>query len=96
MSQGNDPVNRFYSKLKRLIKQAYPALAEANQEELVRQQFFKGISHDNKLEVTRIGLENPISPLIRKLEQFERRKAKLMLGEYNPESHPVNYNQELT
>jgi len=96
LSQGNDPVNRFYSKVKRLIKQAYPALAEANQEELVRQQFFKGISHDNKLEVTRIGLENPISPLIRKLEEFERRKAKLMLGEYNPESHPVNYNQELT
>ena len=67
-----------------MIKQAYPALAEANQEELVRQQFFKGISHDNKLEVTRIGLEHPISTLIRKLEEIERRKAELMLGSMIP------------
>ncbi|CAG8635416.1 1572_t:CDS:2 [Paraglomus brasilianum] len=96
IGQGNDPVNRFYSKLKRLIKQAYPALAEANQEELIRQQFFKRISHDNKLEVTRIGLEHPISTLIRKLEEIERRKAELMLGQYDPNSHPVTSHSRST
>ncbi|CAG8550791.1 5322_t:CDS:2 [Paraglomus brasilianum] len=40
-------------------------------------------------KVTRIGLEHPISTLIRKLEEIERRKAELMLGQYDPNSHPV-------
>ncbi|CAJ0638270.1 11471_t:CDS:2, partial [Entrophospora sp. SA101] len=73
LTQGNEPVNRYYSKLKRLIKQAYPALADANQDELLRQQLFKGITNENKMEVS----------------QIKRRRAELMLGEYNIDFHLV-------
>ncbi|CAH1766726.1 4509_t:CDS:2, partial [Entrophospora sp. SA101] len=75
LTQGNEPVNRYYSKLKRLIKQAYPALADANQDELLRQQLFKGITNENKMEVSRI--------------EIKRRRAELMLGEYNIDFHLV-------
>ncbi|CAJ0642838.1 4872_t:CDS:2 [Entrophospora sp. SA101] len=89
LAQGSDPVGRFYANLKRMVKLAYPTLPALNQEAMVRQQFFQGLSPDNKLEVRRIGLEYPISVLLPKLEEIERQKAEMMLGKYNPESHPV-------
>ncbi|CAH1770515.1 7715_t:CDS:1, partial [Entrophospora sp. SA101] len=89
LAQGSDPVGRFYANLKRMVKLAYPTLPALNQEAMVRQQFFQGLSPDNKLEVRRIGLEHPISVLLPKLEEIERQKAEMMLGKYNPESHPV-------
>ncbi|PKK55809.1 hypothetical protein RhiirC2_801463, partial [Rhizophagus irregularis] len=41
--QGSDTVSRFYSKLRKMIRLAYPTLLEANQNELVRQQFLNEI-----------------------------------------------------
>ncbi|CAG8634663.1 8186_t:CDS:2 [Paraglomus brasilianum] len=88
ITQGTDPIGRFYVKLKRMVGLAYPALPALNREEMVRQQFFQGLSPDNKIEVRRIGLEYPISALLPKLKEIERQKAEMM-GQYNPESHPV-------
>ncbi|CAB4416982.1 unnamed protein product [Rhizophagus irregularis] len=42
--QGSDAVSRFYSKLRRMVRLAYPTLPEINQNELVRQQFLNGLS----------------------------------------------------
>jgi len=84
--QGSDPIGYFYAKLKRMVILAYPTLPALNQETMIRQQFFQGLSPDNKLEVRRIGLEHPISYLLPKLEEIERQKAQQMLGEYIPDS----------
>ncbi|CAJ0896018.1 5362_t:CDS:2, partial [Entrophospora sp. SA101] len=89
LAQGSDPVGRFYANLKKMVKLAYPTLPALNQETMIRQQFFQGLSPDNKIEVRRIGLEHPISALLPKLEEIERQKAEMMLGQYNPESHPI-------
>jgi len=43
-----------------------------NQDELVKQQFFQDLKPDNQIEVRQIGLEIPISALIKKLEKIER------------------------
>src|SRR6266487_1349445 len=79
-----------------MVVLAYPALLALNQEEMIRQQFFQGLSPNNKLEVKHIGLENPISTLLPKLEQIERQKAKLILGKYDPNSHPVTSHSQST
>ena len=78
--QGNDPVGRFYANLKRMVKLAYPLLPAVNQDELVKQQFFHGLKPDNQIEVRRIGLETPLSGLIKKLEEIERYSAQQILG----------------
>ena len=46
--QGNDPIGRFYSNLKRMVKLAFPLLPAVNQDELVKQQFFQGLKSDNQ------------------------------------------------
>ena len=80
-----------------MVGLAYPALPALNREEMVRQQFFQGLSPDNKIEVRRIGLEYPISTLLPKLEEIERQKTEMMLDPYNPESHLLHliYNLKL-
>ncbi|CAB4481107.1 unnamed protein product [Rhizophagus irregularis] len=70
--QGSDAVSRFYSKLRRMVRLAYPILPEINQNELVRQQFLNGLSSENKLEARRIGLENSVASILNKLEEIER------------------------
>ena len=70
--QGKDNVTRFYSNLRRMVKLAYPTLPAINQDELVRQQFIQGLSRENQKEVRRIGLDNPTSTLLKKLEEIER------------------------
>src|SRR5688572_11004054 len=55
-----------------MVKLAYPALPAVSQDELVRQQFLQGLSRENQIEVRRIGLENPTSVLVKKLEEIER------------------------
>jgi hypothetical protein len=72
ITQGKDGVTRFYSNLRRMVKLAYPALPAVSQDELVRQQFIQGLSRENQIEVRRIGLENPTSVLVKKLEEIER------------------------
>ena len=78
--QGNDPVGRFYAKLKRMVKLAYPLLPAINQDELVKQQFFQGLNPDNQIEVRRISLKTPLLRLIKKLEEIERYRAQQILG----------------
>src|SRR5436305_10026203 len=78
--QGNDPVGRFYAKLRRMVKLAYPLLPAINQDELVKQQFFQGLNPDNQIEVRQIGLETPLPGLIKKLEEIERYRTQQILG----------------
>ena len=78
--QGNDPIGRFYSNLKRMVKLAFPLLPAINQDKLVKQQFFQGLKPDNQIEVRRISLETPIPELIKKLEEIERYSAQQILG----------------
>ncbi|CAB4413324.1 unnamed protein product [Rhizophagus irregularis] len=75
--QGSDAVSRFYSKLRRMVRLAYPTLPEVNQNELVRQQFLNGLSSENKLEARRIGLENSVASILHKLEDIERYRTDI-------------------
>ena len=73
--QDRDSVTRFYSNLRRMVKLAYPTLPAINQDELVRQQFLQGLSRENQIEARRIGLENPTSAILKKLEEIERYRS---------------------
>ncbi|PKK56726.1 hypothetical protein RhiirC2_799398, partial [Rhizophagus irregularis] len=76
--QGNDPVGRFYSNLKKMVKLAFPLLSTINQDELIKQQFFQGLKPDNQIEVRRIGLETPIPGFIKKLRaEIEKLNNKI-------------------
>ncbi|PKK69420.1 hypothetical protein RhiirC2_781014 [Rhizophagus irregularis] len=58
-----------------MVRLAYPTLPEANQNELVRQQFLNGLSCENQMEARRIGLENSVASILNKLEEIERYKT---------------------
>src|SRR3989337_1624141 len=73
--QGRDSVTRFYSNLRRMVKLAYPTLPTINQDELVRQQFLQGLSRENQIEARRIGLKNPTSAILKKLEEIKRYRS---------------------
>src|ERR1041384_6684785 len=77
--QGSGSITRFYSNLRRMVKLAYPTLPAINQEELVRQQFLQGLSRENQVEARRIGLENPTSAILKKLEEIERYRTDVSL-----------------
>ena len=62
-----------------MVKLAYPTLPIINQEELVRQQFLQGLSRENQVEARRIGLENPTSAILKKLEEIERYSSDVSL-----------------
>ncbi|GBC24661.2 hypothetical protein GLOIN_2v1885507 [Rhizophagus irregularis DAOM 181602=DAOM 197198] len=75
--QSSDTVSRFYSKLRRMVRLAYPTLPELNQNELVRQQFLNGLSSENKLDARRIGLENSVASILNKLEEVEKYRTDM-------------------
>ncbi|CAB4425136.1 unnamed protein product [Rhizophagus irregularis] len=75
--QGSDAVSRFYSKLRRMVRLAYPTLPEINQNELVQQQFLNGLSSENKLKARRIGLEKSVASILHKLEDIERYRTDI-------------------
>ncbi|GET51505.1 hypothetical protein GLOIN_2v1778046 [Rhizophagus irregularis DAOM 181602=DAOM 197198] len=75
--QGSDTVSRFYSKLRKMVRLAYPTLPEVNQNELVRQQFLNGLSSENKLDARRIGLENSVASILNKLEEVEKYRTDM-------------------
>ncbi|GBC46968.2 hypothetical protein GLOIN_2v1885507 [Rhizophagus irregularis DAOM 181602=DAOM 197198] len=75
--QGSDTVSRFYSKLRRMVRLAYPTLPEVNQNELVWQQFLNGLSSENKLDARRIGLENSVASILNKLEEVEKYRTDM-------------------
>ena len=60
-----------------MVTLAYPALPVINQDELVRQQFLQGLSRENQIKVRRIGLENPTSAILKKLEEIERYRSDI-------------------
>src|SRR5204862_3303610 len=90
--QGKGSVTRFYSNLRRMVKLAYPTLPTINQEELVRQQFLQGLSRVNQVEARRIGLENPTSVILKKLEEIERYSTDVILPA--PLSTPISSVQQ--
>src|SRR2546423_12655705 len=90
--QGKGSVTRFYSNPRRMVKLAYPTLPAINQEELVRQQFLQGLSRENQVEARRIGLENPTSAILKKLEEIERYRTYVSLPA--PLSTPISSIQQ--
>ena len=75
-----------------MVKLAYPTLPAINQEELVRQQFLQGLSRENQVEARRIGLENPTSTILKKLEEIERYRTDVSLPA--PLSTPISSIQQ--
>jgi hypothetical protein len=50
------------------------------QDNVVEDQFFRGLSPDNMLEVERIGGERPINNIVDALEKIEKRKSEMRLS----------------
>jgi len=67
------------------IKDYYEKISRAGQllnfgDELINDQFFRGLTPDNSVEIERIGMEKPVDELVRTLERVEKRKAEVYLG----------------
>src|SRR5436190_24373167 len=72
--QDNLPIKDYYEKISR----AGQMLNFGN--EVINDQFFRGLSPDNSVEIERIGMEKPVDDLVRTLERVEKRKAEVHLG----------------
>ena len=72
--QENLSVRDFYNKVIR-----YGRLLEFPQN-VIEDQFFRGLSLDSMLEVDRIGADKPIRDVVDALEKIEKRKAEMRLG----------------
>ena len=47
---------------------------------VVEDQFLRGLSPDNMLEVDRIGADRALGEIVDALEKIEKRKAEMRLG----------------
>ena len=74
LAQDNDSVRDYYNKVTK-----YGRLL-GFQNNIVEDQFFRGLSPDNMLEVDRIGADRPINDIIDALEKIEKRKSEMRLG----------------
>jgi hypothetical protein len=74
LNQDNLPVRDYYDKVCR----AGQLLGFTN--EVIEDQFFRGLSADNIIEIERIGSEKPAKDLVDILERVEKRKAEMHLG----------------
>ena len=74
LAQDNDSVRDYYNKVTK-----YGRLL-GFQNNVVEDQFFRGLSPDNMLEVDRIGADRPINDIIDALEKIEKRKSEMRLG----------------
>ena len=72
--QDNLPIKDYYEKISR----AGQLLNFGN--EVINDQFFRGLTPDNAVEIERIGMERPVDELVRILERVEKRKAEVFLG----------------
>ena len=72
--QDNMPIREFYDKIRR----GATLLGFGN--DIIVNQFLRGLSPDNILEVERIGTERDIVDLVNMLERIEKRKAEMHLG----------------
>jgi hypothetical protein len=75
--QGNDHINKYYVKLKRMVPLAYPSLSTTNQAQILKQKFLEGLSYDNQMEARRIGLDNTVEHLKNKIEEIENFRTKI-------------------
>src|SRR3984957_14385646 len=74
LSQEISPIKDYYRKVHRagtLLN--FP-------ETVITDQFFRGLSPDNVIEVERIGIERPVNDLVTILNRVEKRKAEMHLG----------------
>src|SRR5581483_4995334 len=74
--QRSDSIREYYRKICR-----YAKLGGIN-ETHKRAQFLRGLSHENKLEIKRLGLNRPLNDeLIESLEAIETEKNKMLLSD---------------
>ena len=66
-----------------MVRLAYPDLPVQNQNELIRQQFFNGLSYENQMESWHIGLENTVESILKKLKEIERYKIAIGTNIYS-------------
>jgi len=87
--QDNDPVDKFYKKVKRSGELLHLP------EELISDQFFRGLSPDNQLEVERLG-DIPIDNIVKTLGKLERRKAEMRLGLIDKKTKQIIQSHDVT
>ena len=77
LAQDNDSVRDFYRKVAKYGK------ILGFQDNIVENQFFRGLSPDNTLELNRlVGVDRPIVEVVDALKRIEKRKAEMRL-EFN-------------
>ena len=74
LAQENDPVDVFYKKV-----QKFGRLLNFG-DDVVENQFFRGLSPENMLEADRIGSNKPLNEIVDSLKRVEKRKAEMRLG----------------
>ncbi|CAG8600532.1 10880_t:CDS:1 [Paraglomus occultum] len=74
LAQENDPVDVFYRKVQRSGR-----LLNFS-DDVIENQFFRGLSPENMLEADRIGPNKPFNELVDALKRVEKRKAEMRLG----------------
>ena len=74
LTQGNDSVRDYYRKVTKYGRML------GFQNNVVEDQFLRGLSPDNMLEVDRIGANRPLGEIVDALEKIEKRKAEMRLG----------------
>src|SRR5581483_3384280 len=74
--QGSNSIREYYRKICR-----YTKLGGVN-DAYKRAQFLRGLSHENKLEIKRLGLNKPLNnDLIESLEAIETEKNEMLLSD---------------
>ena len=72
--QDNLPIQDYYEKV-------YRAGQMLNfTDDVINDQFFRGLSPNNAVEIERIGMKKPVDELVGILEKVEKRKAEVFLG----------------
>src|ERR1044071_271553 len=72
--QSDDSVREYYRKVTKYGRML------GFQNIVVEDQFLRGLSPDNMLEVDRIGADRPLGEIVDALEKIEKRKAEMRLG----------------
>lgn len=90
LSQDNLPIKEYHEKLER------SAQLLGFGDEIVRDQFYRGLNPDNILEAERIGIERPMDDLVHILDRVEKRKAEMHLGLAKRKAQEDYYNKSVT
>jgi hypothetical protein len=77
LEQGDGSVRQFYNNCIKYGKML------GFSKDVITDQFLRGLSYENQLEVERIGAEKVIDDLVKILERVENRKAEMKLGRNN-------------